>query len=74
MANRRGKSGSVTDFVFFGSKITVDSDCSHRVKRHLLFKRKADKPRQYAKKQRPHLANKGSYSQNCGFSISHVWM
>ena len=74
MANRRGKSGSVTDFIFLGSRITVDSDCSHEVKRHLLFERKADKPRQYAKKQRPHLANKCLYSQSCGFSVNHVWM
>ena len=31
----------VTDFLFFGSKITVDGDCSHSIKRHLLFGRKA---------------------------------
>ena len=29
------------DFIFLGSKITVDSDCSHEIKRHLLFERKA---------------------------------
>ena len=33
--------GKVTDFIFFGSKITVDSDCSHEIKRHLLLGRKA---------------------------------
>ena len=32
---------AVTDFIFFGSKITVDGDCSHEVKRCLLFGRKA---------------------------------
>ena len=32
---------TVTDFVFLGSKITVDSDCSHEIKRHLLLGRKA---------------------------------
>ena len=32
---------TVTDFVFLGSKITVDSDCSHDIKRHLLLERKA---------------------------------
>ena len=32
---------AVTDFVFLGSKITVDGDCSHEIKRHLLPKRKA---------------------------------
>ena len=32
---------TVTDFLFLGSKITVDSDCSHKIKRHLFFGRKA---------------------------------
>ena len=32
---------TVTDIIFLGSKITVDSDCSHEIKRHLLFRRKA---------------------------------
>ena len=32
---------SVTDFLFLGSKITVDSDCSHGIKRRLLLRRKA---------------------------------
>ena len=32
---------AVTDFLSFGSKITVDSDCSHEIKRHLLLGRKA---------------------------------
>ena len=32
---------TVTDFIFLGSKITVDSDCSHEIKRCLLLKRKA---------------------------------
>ena len=40
MANRRGKSGSSDEFLFLGSKITADSDCSHAIKRHLLFGRK----------------------------------
>ena len=41
MANRKGKMETVTDFLFLGSKITVASDCSHEIKRHLLFGRKA---------------------------------
>ena len=41
MANRRGKVESVTDFIFLGSKITVDGDYSHEIKRHLLLERKA---------------------------------
>ena len=32
---------AVTDFIFLGSKITVDCDCSHEIKRHLLLQRKA---------------------------------
>ena len=32
---------TVTDFIFLGSKITADSDCSHEIKRHLLLGRKA---------------------------------
>ena len=42
MTNRWGKKvETVTDFIFLGSKITVDSDCSHEIKRHLLLGRKA---------------------------------
>ena len=36
-----GKVETETDFLFFGSKITVDSDCNHEIKRHLLLGRKA---------------------------------
>ena len=38
---KRGKVDAVTDFIFLGSKITADSDCSHEIKRHLLLGRKA---------------------------------
>ena len=41
MANRWGKSGKVTDFIFLGSKITANSDRSHEIKRCLLPGRKA---------------------------------
>ena len=41
MANRREKVEVVTDFLFLGSKITADGDCSHEIRRHLLFGRKA---------------------------------
>ena len=40
MANRWEKSGTVTDFIFWGSKITADGDCSHEIKRCLLLGRK----------------------------------
>ena len=41
MADRWGNTGTVTDFIFLGSKITVDDDCSHKIKRRLLLGRKA---------------------------------
>ena len=41
MANRWGKVETVADFIFLGCKITVDGDCSHEIKRHLLLGRKA---------------------------------
>ena len=41
MADRWGKVETVTDFIFLGSKITVDGDCSHQIKRCLLLGRKA---------------------------------
>ena len=59
----REKVETVTDFIFLGSKITVDSDCSHEIKRHLApWKKSYDQPRQRIKKQRHHIANKGVYS------------
>jgi len=58
MANRWEKVETVTDFIFLGSKITVDSDCRHEIKRHLLLGRKAmTKPRQRIKKQRHQFAD-----------------
>ena len=66
---------TVSDFIFLVSKSTVDSDCSHELKRHLLLGRKAmTKPRQHIRKQRHYFANKGLSSQGYGFSSSHVWM
>ena len=41
MANRRGKVEVVTDFLFLGSKITADGDCSHEIRRRLLLGKKA---------------------------------
>ena len=39
------KMETATDFIFWGSKITADGDCSHEIKRRLLLGRKVDKPR-----------------------------
>ena len=55
---------TVTDFIFSGSKITADADCSREIKRCLLLRRKADQPRQRIKKQRHHFTDKSLYSQN----------
>ena len=65
---------TVTDFIFWGFKITVDSDCSHEIQTLASWKKSHDKPRQYIKNQRYHLADKGLYSQSSGFSSSHVQM
>ena len=42
---------TVTDFIFLGSKITPDNDCSHEIKSCLLLGRKTDRPRQHIKKR-----------------------
>ena len=65
---------TVTGFLFLGFKITVDGDCNHTIKRHLLLGRKADKPKQHIKKQRHYFAIKGPFSQSYGFSTSNIWM
>ena len=54
---------AVTGFLFLGSKVTVDGDCSHEIRRRLLLGRKADKPRQCVEKQRHYSADKDSYSE-----------
>ena len=71
---------TVRDFIFLGSKITADGNCSHEIKRHLLLGRNKeqlsyyDQPREHIKKQRHYFTNKGLSSQSYGFSSSHVWM
>ena len=64
---------TVTEFIFLGSKITADSDCSHEIKRHLLLRRKAATNLESILKSRD-IINKGPSSQSYGFSSSHVWM
>ena len=63
---------TVTDFIFLGSKITADGDCSHEIKRCLLFGRKAMTNLDSTLKSRHYFADKGPSSQSCGFSSSHV--
>ena len=65
---------TVTDFIFLGSKITADGDCSHEIKRHLLLERKVMTNPDNILKQRHYFTNKGLSSQSYDFSSSHVWM
>ena len=59
---------TVTDFIFLGSKITVDSDCSH-VKMLAPWKESYDKPRQIIQKQKHHFATKVHIVKAMDFSV-----
>ena len=63
----------VADFIFGGSKITADGDCSHEIKRQLLLGKKVMTNLDSIFKSRD-IANKGLSSQGYGFSSGHVWM
>ena len=63
---------TVTNFIFLGSKITADGDCSHEIKRCLLLGRKVMTNPDSILKRRHYFANKGLSSQGYGFSSSHV--
>ena len=65
---------TVSDFIVLGSKITVDGDCSHEIKRHLLLGRKVVTNLDSILKQRHCFANKGPSGQGYGFSTGHAWM
>ena len=66
---------TVADFIFLGSKITADGDCSHEIKRVLLLGRKVMTNLDSILKSRHiNFANKGPSSQGYGFSSGHVWM
>ena len=69
-----GKVEAMADFIFWGSKITVDSDCSHEIKRRLLLGRKVMTNLDSILKSRHNFANKGPSSESYGFSSSHLWM
>ena len=64
---------TVTDFILLGSKIIVDGDCSHEIKRCLLLERKAMTNLDSILKRRD-ITDKSPSSQSYGFSSSHVWM
>ena len=63
---------TVADFIFGGSKINADGDCSQEIKRHLLLRRKVMTNLDNILKSRHYFANKGPSSQSYGFSSSHV--
>ena len=66
---------TVSDFIFLGSKITADGDCSHEIKKRLLLGRKVmTNLDSILKMKRHYSANNGPSSQGYGFSSSHVWM
>ena len=65
---------TVRDFIFLGSKITADCDCSPEIKRQLLHGRKVMTNLDSLLKSRHYFANKGLYSQSYCFSNNHVWM
>ena len=74
---------TVSDFIFLGSKITADDDCSHEIKRLLLLGRKVMMNLDCILKSRditlptdvrPKKSKKGPFSQGYGFSSGHVWM
>ena len=73
MVNRRGKDKAVTDFIFLGSKITVDHDSSHGIKRPLLLVRKAmTNPDSILKSRAIPLLTKVNLVKD-DFSSSHMW-
>ena len=59
-------------FIFLGSKVTADGDCSHEIKIHLLLGRKAMTNLDSILKYKDHFTDKGPYSQSCGFSSSLI--
>ena len=65
---------TVSDFIFLGSEITADGDCSHEIKRHLYLVRKVMTKLESILKSRDNNANKSLSPQKYGFSSGHVWM
>ena len=66
---------TLSDFIFWSSKITADGDCSHEIKRRcLLLGRKVMTNLDSILKSRDDFANKDLSSQGYGFSCGHVWM
>ena len=70
--DEREKVETVTGFIFLGSKITADADCSLEIKRRLLLERRPMTNLDSILKSRHYFANKSLYSQSYGFSSGHV--
>ena len=65
---------TMTDFIFLGSKIIADGDCSHEIKRCLVLERKAMINLDSTLKRDITLSTKVHSSQSYGFCSGHVWM
>ena len=65
---------TVADFIFWGSKITADGDCSHEIKRHLHLGRKIMTNLDSILKSRDITFQQSPSSQGYGFFSVHVWM
>ena len=74
MANIRGKAEIVTDFFFLDSKITVDSHCSHKIRRQLLLGQKVIANLDSVLKGRDITVGKGQDSQSYGLPCGHIWL
>ena len=71
---------AVADFIFLGSKITVDGDCSDEIKRLAPWKKSYDRPRQHIEKQKPKkkkkvtLLTKVCIVKTMVFQVIRLWM
>ena len=65
---------TVSDFIFWGSKITADGDCIMKLKDAYSLDEKLRPAWTDIKKQKHYFANKGPSNQSYGFSSDHVWM
>ena len=67
-------SGPVTSWQIDGETVETVTDYFLGLQNHCPWKKSYDQPRQHIKKQRHYFANKGPFSQSCGFSSSRIWM
>ena len=65
---------TVADFIFLGSKITADGECSHEIKRHLLLGRKVMTNLDSILKAETLLCHQSPSSQGYVFSSGHIWI